>query len=413
MPGMQSRTPTPVAVALALAVSLSGSWSTPLRAQSRKPPGSPAPASGAPAPTGTAPTAGDAGPEGTAATTERRPFCRFVDREDGGALEVLIATYRKGKATVTLHASLHVADAEHYAELQRRFERFDALLYELVGEADLRPHPGMEFEDDALSMLQGGMGRGLGLADQIACLDYRRSNFVHADLTPDELDAAYEAAGSSLLGEFVASGLADLGRDAPREPVKVDVVGAMREGRGTHVIRILFARLMCEPDAQGEPSVVIEGRNERCLEVLQRELQAGKRTLGVYYGAAHMEHLERRLVRDLGFEKTGEEWIVAWDCRANRFPVAEKGLQQKRYRARRDLLALEEAVAQWLADRPGATPTWDALRAARADAKLPGRADGVDPWGRAYVLRRAGGDWEVRCLGSDGVIDTEDDVTAR
>ena len=45
------------------------------------------------------------------------------------------------------------------------------------------------------------------------------------------------------------------------------------------------------------------------------------------------------------------------------------------------------------------------------DKRLPGRADGKDPWGRAYSLRRIGDAYDVRCLGSDGVIDNDDDVT--
>ncbi|HEU4419859.1 MAG TPA: hypothetical protein VFT55_13085, partial [Planctomycetota bacterium] len=58
----------------------------------------------------------------TVRDAERRPFVRFVERDDGGQLDLLVATYGKGDATVTLHAALHVADAEHFAALQQRFE---------------------------------------------------------------------------------------------------------------------------------------------------------------------------------------------------------------------------------------------------------------------------------------------------
>ena len=47
---------------------------------------------------------------------------------------------------------------------------------------------------------------------------------------------------------------------------------------------------------------------------------------------------------------------MAWDNRASRFPPAEKGLQQKRYRARQDVDALTEALRSWAKANPGQEP---------------------------------------------------------
>jgi hypothetical protein len=102
---------------------------------------------------------------------------------------------------------------------------------------------------------------------------------------------------------------------------------------------------------------------------------------------------------------------MAWDNRSSRFAPAEKGLRQKLYRARQDVDALTEALRAWVKDNRGKTPSLDALRKAQPGGKLPGRADGVDPWGRAYELRVDKGKCAVRCLGSDGAADTDDDVT--
>ena len=134
-----------------------------------------------------------------------------------------------------------------------------------------------------------------------------------------------------------------------------------------------------------------------------------RKKLGVFYGAAHMEHMEHRLVEDLGWERVREEWVLAWDCTYATWPKQERGLKQKRYRARRDLKKLLTAV-QELAAEGAAEVTLAALRAAREDGKLPGRADGKDSWGREYVLRRLPDGYQVRCLGSDGKVDTADDL---
>ena len=173
---------------------------------------------------------------------------------------------------------------------------------------------------------------------------------------------------------------------------------------------MVSARMMLggDPDID-QPTVIIHGRNEKCLRVLQEQLALGKKKLGVFYGAAHMEHMEHRLVEDLGWERVREEWVLAWDCTYATWPKQERGLKQKRYRARRDLKKLLVAV-RLLAAKGGDEVTWASLRAADEDGKLPGRADGKDPWGRDYVLRRLPAGYQVRCLGSDGEPLTEDDL---
>ena len=60
-------------------------------------------------------------------------------------------------------------------------------------------------------------------------------------------------------------------------------------------------------------TVLLEGRNDRALEVLAQQLAAGKREIGIYYGAAHMPDMEAKLIRDFGFHKVSERTLVAWD----------------------------------------------------------------------------------------------------
>lgn len=345
----------------------------------------------------------------------RRPFLRLVEDAGGGRLEALVATYTRGDATLTLYGCVHVADRAFYEEMQRRFRTHDALLYELVGPADLRPYPDMEVGEDEhwVSMIQGGMGRGLKLADQFGAMDYRQDNFVHADMTEDEWREALAAAGESELSELLSAGPDDVDREAEAGREEVDLVAAFRRGGGVAELRIVMARMMLGGDpAVDQPTVIIHGRNEKCLRVLAQQLQAGKRRLGIFYGAAHMAHLERRLTVDLGWRRAREEWVSAWDCSYARWPLQERGLKQKRYRARRDLKKLWEAATRH-ARAHGGEVSWRALRASREDGRLPGRDDGVDSWGRAYVLRRVGDGWEVCCLGSDGVLGTDDDLVYR
>ena len=143
------------------------------------------------------------------AASEPRAFMRLVENEDGGFLQVLVATYQRLDATVTLFGCVHVADRQFYEGMQQRFEACDALLYELIAEADLRPYPDMPRGDDHwITMVQDGMGSGLLLHEQFECMDYRMDNFVHADMTDEERTPnaiAFTVAGVVVLA---AAGLA-------------------------------------------------------------------------------------------------------------------------------------------------------------------------------------------------------------
>ena len=59
-------------------------------------------------------------------------------------------------------------------------------------------------------------------------------------------------------------------------------------------------------------SVIISDRNDRCLQVMNRELAAGRKKLGIFYGAAHFPDMEKRLL-ELGFKRTDREWLTAWN----------------------------------------------------------------------------------------------------
>jgi hypothetical protein len=59
-------------------------------------------------------------------------------------------------------------------------------------------------------------------------------------------------------------------------------------------------------------SAIITERNKRCFEVLDKQLAAGKKKIAIFYGAGHLPDMERRLIGDYRFQRTGESWIAAW-----------------------------------------------------------------------------------------------------
>ncbi|MBL9076109.1 MAG: type II secretion system protein GspG [Planctomycetes bacterium] len=339
-------------------------------------------------------------------------FVRFVAVDDGGHLDTAITTYRNGDVELVLFGAVHIADQACYDTLNDRFTQCDALLYELVGPEDYRPSKDRERGGfNPIAILQAGLKNALELQFQLDAVDYSPANFVHADMTPAEFERSMAERGESLLSimlDMMLSGMkmqreqAENGDAAKAMP---DLVTAFQNREGRHTLRLAFAQQLenMELLAAGgrEGNTLLQGRNEKCLAVLQREMAAGKKRIGIYYGAAHLPHMEQRLVRDLGFTKTGHEWLVAWDCRKRLDRQYDRALVQQRRQCREDLARLAVAAkARRLAGDP--LPT---------DGPLAGQPQ-QDPWGRAYVVRArpTGTRWEVASLGPDGVAGTDDDL---
>ncbi len=59
--------------------------------------------------------------------------------------------------------------------------------------------------------------------------------------------------------------------------------------------------------------MLVVDRNAEALRGLQKQIAAGKKKIGIFYGAAHMPDFEKHLVKDFGLTKGDQQWLVAWD----------------------------------------------------------------------------------------------------
>lgn len=350
-------------------------------------------------------------------------FVRFVKEGNGGHLDTAITTYRKGDVEVVLYGAVHIADQACYEALNDRFTTRDALLYELVGPADYRPSKDRERGANPLSLLQSALKNSMQLAFQLDAVDYSPANFVHADMTPEEFQAAMAERGESILSlmlDMMMRG-ASMQRQKQENGETVvedfDLVKAFQSGEGRHRLRVAFASQLEELEAmtaggKDGGSTLLEGRNEKCLEVLQREIAAGKKKIGIYYGAAHLPHMEHRLVDDLGFAKAGHEWLVAWDCSFRPDPKYDRERIKQRRAARDDLRSLARAARGYRLQHGGEPPGAEALAQDLVDGKPRHAGATKDPWGNAYVVekRAIGARWQVRSAGADGVPGNDDDL---
>lgn len=155
-------------------------------------------------------------------------FLRVTRDESGGpqALQTAIASYRlESGVEVDLVAVVHVGHAEYYRELNRLFEHYDAVLYELVAESDDVPLPTESRGGSPISALQGGMKEMLELDFQLDHIDYTAANFIHADMTPEEFlgDMRERNEGVvSILGRLLGAGIAQQSRDRAAQRAKAE-----------------------------------------------------------------------------------------------------------------------------------------------------------------------------------------------
>jgi len=59
-------------------------------------------------------------------------------------------------------------------------------------------------------------------------------------------------------------------------------------------------------------STIITERNKKALQVLARELRAGKSQVAIFFGAGHLPDMEARLLRDFKMHRASEQWLRAW-----------------------------------------------------------------------------------------------------
>jgi hypothetical protein len=228
--------------------------------------------------------------------------------------------------SVDLVAAVHVADAAYYADLNRRFEKYDAVLYELVApEGTVVPCGRGTSNTNPLGAMQNGMKEVLDLDHQLEKIDYTKKNFVHADMSPDDFlksmkdrNEGFLEMYMKLMGESLAM---QSGQAAKGESPDMELISALFSDDRPRRLKIVMAKQLAETESLlasfggEEGSVIISERNKIALKVLKEQLAAGKSHLAIFYGGGHLTDMNQRLKTDFGLQPTEITWLTAWDLR--------------------------------------------------------------------------------------------------
>ena len=254
-------------------------------------------------------------------------YVRFVEDKTGARLQTAVARFETATGvSVELIGAVHIADKSYYDALNSRFKTYEVVLYELVG-GEFKDRPKTKPTADAARLhwvgwLQETMKNALALTGQIDGIDYTARNFVHADMGTGEFFGIQEKKGESFLGLFFKAWTAQMSLaadgDLPDQPGLAKVLEILcRKDSPTELKRLVgrefdqIEKLMAGVEADGG-TVIIGERNRVALEVLDRIIATGKKNIAIFYGAAHLPDMEKRLAAK-GFKKITTEWMTAWD----------------------------------------------------------------------------------------------------
>lgn len=259
------------------------------------------------------------------------------DKKQIVGLETAVTRYvpadKEGTVTVDLIAAVHVGDKEYYQKLNKQMGQYDVVLYELVAPQGSIPDPKKKKSDNPVAMLQQMAKVVLDLEFQLEQIDYKKKNFVHADLSPEEMAEAIRKRGDDGL-TLTLSIAADLLRKQNLEKMKEKVQPGAGEDIDLGALlldpdrALKLKRMMAQQfEALGDGDagfgktvniILVEDRNKACLKVLGQQLTKNKKKIAIFYGAAHMPDFEKRLREDYGLKKDKEEWVQAWDLKASK-----------------------------------------------------------------------------------------------
>ena len=239
------------------------------------------------------------------------------------------ATSRAGTShvTVDLIGAVHIGDVAYYRRLNERFKQYDALLYELVApEGTVVPLGRGTSNTHPIGAMQNLARDVLELDHQLEYVDYTKPNFIHADMSPEEFQQAMKDRNESFLQMYfklLGAAMAEQSKMAAEgESADFDLFAALFATDRARRLKIVLAKQLSQMESLmvsfgGEQgSAIISERNKRALSVLRTQLAAGKKHIGIFYGAGHLSDMDKRLRTDFHLQPESITWLTAWNLAA-------------------------------------------------------------------------------------------------
>ncbi|KAA3642412.1 MAG: hypothetical protein DWP95_05540 [Proteobacteria bacterium] len=253
--------------------------------------------------------------------------------EDGAALQVAVVRFkpRSGEQNwyLDLVSAVHVAEAGYYQDLNQRFAKYDAVLYEMVATEGTKVTPRQQDQSgnktsagkqNILTNLQMMITDVLGLTFQMDGVDYSPQHFIHADFSPDEFKKSMADKGESIAGMVLQMWRAGLARELTAGAgSQLSLFALLMADDKQLALKRMMAQELANAESMmmafegPEGSTLVAARNQKALNILKRTLIEEKpQSVAIFYGAAHMQDFQQRLINDFDLVPVSIEWLDAW-----------------------------------------------------------------------------------------------------
>jgi hypothetical protein len=229
--------------------------------------------------------------------------------------------------TIWLTGASHLGESNYYAALQRHLDAQELVLFEGVRNGPSRISDGAGIPEPDETSLQWTLARSLGLEFQLKAIDYRQPHFRNSDLSVEEIvklmseegnDAEGAAEfhslleamdGSTFLGALVNFAVRLLATSPKLQSMaRLTLIETFQQTGGD-----LSSLGGLPPEMRKLVAVLIESRNEAVMRDLRDVLRRrpAPRSVSIFFGAAHMPDMERRLSGTFAYRLAEERWLTA------------------------------------------------------------------------------------------------------
>jgi hypothetical protein len=230
---------------------------------------------------------------------------------------------------VDLIGAVHIGDVAYYNRLNDLFKQYDVLLYELVAPEGTKVEKGRGTSNaHPIGAMQNLAKNVLELDHQLSEIDYTKPNFVHADMSPDDFQKAMAERDDSFLKMYfrlIGAAMAHQTEVGAKGGASdMELIAAFFAPDRPRRLKIVLAKQLSEMEnlmvsfGGEEGSVIITDRNRKALDVLKQQLAKGKQKIGIFYGAGHLNDMDKRLRKDFGLLPTSITWLTAWNLAAKK-----------------------------------------------------------------------------------------------
>lgn len=234
----------------------------------------------------------------------------FVGTDNDGSLVTAIKKYSNGEKEISLVGCCHIGEKEYFADMKDYLDSLDAVLWEGAGKSVPKTFQGQMYAElgKALGQSYKKMADAYGVSVQNDIIDYKNLNgkWIHADMDTDEIATELFNSPADLIQLGMAAFLGGISVP-PKEMFKQMMPQAAKQKNDqlSEMLNKIFPS-----NGEKKMDVILGKRNIIVKEKLDDALGAGYSSIGIFYGAAHMDEIEE-YVTGKGFELTEEKWLKA------------------------------------------------------------------------------------------------------